>query len=90
MGIQIPNAPARQDLSLIIKWIEETQRALESAFNFGADSIRLQKLYNVPPKPREGDVILVATVAEGSNFDPDLTGNGGFFGYYGAAWHKLG
>jgi hypothetical protein len=78
------------DLGLVVKWIEDVKRALESAFNFGAEGLKLTAIYNVPPKPRDGEIVLVATVASGSTFNPDGTGNGGFFGYYGGAWHKLG
>lgn len=88
MGIQLPPAPSR-DLSLVVKWIEDLRRNLESAFNFGADSIRFQKLYSEPPKPRDGDVVYVATQVGGS-WDPDGTGNGGYFGYHDGAWVKLG
>jgi len=90
MTLQLPNPPAREDLSLIVRWIEDLRNTLERSFNLGLDSIRLAKTMNEPPKPRDGDVFFVGTVAEGSNWNPDGTGNGGYFGYYGAAWHKLG
>jgi hypothetical protein len=90
MTIKLPNVPTREDLQLIVKWAEDLSKNIEDYINKGQDGIRLKKLFNEPPKPRDGDVVFVGTVAEGSNWDPDSSGDGGFFGYYGADWHKLG
>lgn len=90
MTLILPDPPTREDLQLIVKWAEDVRKTLEDYFNKGTDGIRLKPLFNEPPKPRDGDVVLVATVADGSLWDPDASGNGGYFGYYGGAWHKLG
>lgn len=89
-NIIIPPAPTREDLSLIIRWIEETQKALESAFNFGMDGVRLKKIYMEPKKPRDGDVVYVGTPTEVSHWDPAGDGTGGYFGYHDGDWVKLG
>lgn len=91
MGVQLPPAPARKDLDLIIKWIEDTRTALESAFNFGADSIRLKKLYVEPPKPRDGDVVYVGDPdLMLGHWDPGGDEVGGYFGRHEGAWVRLG
>jgi hypothetical protein len=89
MTLQLPKPPAREDLSLILRWMEEMHGILESTFNMGADGIRLKPLYTEPPKPRPGVVVYVAAEVSGS-WDPDGSGNGGYFGYHGSAWVKLG
>lgn len=46
--------------------------------------LELQELHEAPAKVRAGMVVL----ADGTDWDP---GSGaGFYGYYGAAWVKLG
>ncbi len=89
MTLQLPPVPAREDLSLMIRWVEETARTLERYFNQGVPALRFKPLYVEPSRPRDGDVVFVAAQV-GSSWDPDGSGNGGFFGYYGASWHKLG
>lgn len=90
MTIQLPQVPTREDFSLFIKWAEDTKAVIEDYFNKGQHAIRLKETMREPSKPRPGDVFFVGTVAAGSTWDPDSSGNGGFFGYYGGAWHKLG
>ena len=88
--VNLPLPPTRADPDLIIRWIEETQKALESAFNHGMDSIRFSKRYREPNKPRDGDVVYVGTPSEVTHWDPAGDGTGGFFGYHDGAWVKLG
>lgn len=90
MGVNLPPTPVRADLQLIIRWIEETRAALESAFNHGADSIRLQGLHTEPPRPRPGDVVYVLTPTEITHWDPAGDDTGGFFGYHAGVWVRLG
>lgn len=83
MTIKLPPVPARTDINLIIRWIEDAMKALE-VLNVGVDTIRLVELHEEPKKPRSGDVAL----ADGTDWNP---GSGaGYYGYYGGAWHKLG
>ena len=90
MTIQLPAVPAREDLSLVIKWIEESSRILESYFNIGQDGVKLKPLYVEPKKPREGYIVFVAPSADPAHWDPAGDDAGGFFGYYSGSWHKLG
>ena len=71
------------DQEALVKWIELELAALEISF-FNLDILRLTETNVEPDKPRTGDVRL----ADGTNWNP---GSGaGFYGYYGAAWVKLG
>ncbi len=87
MTLQLPVAPARPDLDLVIKWIEETSKLLTSHLNEGAEGVKLKPLEKEPRRPRDG---LVVMVTPGGAWDPDGTGDGGYFGYYSGNWVKLG
>lgn len=87
--LNLPNAPTRADPDLILRWIEETQRVLESAFNFGADSIRLKPILKEPAKPRNGDVVYVGVLVNLTDWDPGGDGLGGFYGYHDGSWVKF-
>ena len=56
------------------------KRGMEDAAPF----LELQTLHAVPKRLRAGMVVL----ADGTDWDPGA--GAGFYGYYGAAWHKLG
>lgn len=47
--------------------------------------LSLQMLYQAPPKPRDGMIVL----ADGTSWNPSA-GGAGFYGYYGGSWKKLG
>ena len=62
------------------------QELAEIAKAFAAvDNIVLKTLHEEPVKPREGMIVL----ADGTNWNPIAAG-GGYYGYYGSAWVKLG
>jgi len=100
MPIQLPPAPSRSDLSLVVKWLEDVKRALESAFNFGADGLLLKKLYTAPAKPREGLIAFASGIPnpglnESVGWDPLGTGvnpgdNKGIYCFYNSTWNRLG
>lgn len=90
MTLLLPNAPVREDLSLILKWIEETRSALESAFNFGADEVILKGLHTEPKKPRAGMIVYVLDPTLPAHWDPASDNTGGYFGYHAGAWVRLG
>lgn len=90
MTLSLGQAPTRAELELFVKWAEELRNTLEDYFNKGQDGIRLKMTMKEPPKPRPGDIFYVGTVADGSTWDPDASGDGGYFGYHGGAWVKLG
>lgn len=52
----------------------------------GRDYLQLNELHVAPSKPRDGMVVY----ADGADWEPVLLGGEGFYGYYAAAWHKLG
>lgn len=80
---QIPVAFDEEKLRALADWAYGEFKELEQNF-FRLDRIRLVTLFVEPAKRRDGDVVL----ADGTSWDP---GSGaGFYGYYGAAWHKLG
>ncbi len=90
MTLKLPDPPARQDLDLIIKWIEETRTILERSFNIGIDGVRLKGLHTEPKKPRPGDVVYVLDPTDPSHWDPAGDDTGGYFGYHASGWVRLG
>ena len=69
----------------LAQWVWDNLKRIEQEFNLGRDAYYLKELHEEPPKPRTGMVVL----ADGTDWNPGGTG-AGFYGYYGAAWHKLG
>lgn len=70
----------------VVSFIDQLQRELDQIAREFVDSdfIQLKKTHAVPAKPREGIIVY----ADGTDWDP---GSGeGYYGYYGAAWRKLG
>lgn len=76
-----------QPLSLeeALSWLKDEYARLAHALHEPQmDTFTLTKLYAAPHSPEEGMVVL----ADGTSWNP---GSGaGFYGYYGAAWVKLG
>lgn len=72
--------PDKYDPNSLRNEFGQIKRGLEDAAPFH----QLQQLHVAPKRVRTGMVVL----ADGTDWDP---GSGaGFYGYYGAAWHKLG
>lgn len=67
----------------LIGWVEREFAAVAQGF-FALERVRFVELHVEPDKPRDGDVVF----ADGTDWDPG--GGKGFYGYYTAAWHKLG
>lgn len=76
----IPPVAGKDPANYAFDEFMDLARALAESQEF----LQLQELNVAPLKPRTGMVVL----ADGTNWDP---GSGaGFYGYYGAAWVKLG
>jgi hypothetical protein len=56
------------------------------AAEFRPSLLQLDVLHVAPAKPREGMLIF----ADGTDLDPDASGDPGFYGYAGGAWVRLG
>lgn len=70
-------------LEALAEYLEGELDALAQHFN-NQDLIWLKERFVAPAKPRTGMVVL----ADGTEWDPGA--GAGFYGYYGAAWVKLG
>ena len=71
--------------SALEKFIEQEFQRVTEGF-FGIEEIQLPELNVAVAKPRDGMIIF----ADGVNWEPDGAGGQGYYGYYNAAWHKLG
>jgi len=72
--------PGFVDDQIVNRELEKIADAMDTPNKF----LMLEKLYVVPPKPRDGLVAL----ADGTAWNP---GSGaGVYCYYGSAWNKLG
>jgi hypothetical protein len=70
--------------SEVLDYLESELEKLSETLNEMGEFLQLKQLHVEPEKPRAGMVVL----ADGTDWDP---GSGaGFYGYYGAAWAKLG
>jgi hypothetical protein len=70
--------------SEVLSFIETELDKLSELLSEMGEFLQLKELHVEPEKPRSGMVVL----ADGTDWDP---GSGaGFYGYYGAAWTKLG
>lgn len=85
MAYQFKDIPVDFGPREVREWMTEQLREITASFQ-GIEFIQLPELNVEPAKPRTGMIAL----ADGTNWDPDATGNGGFFGYYGGSWVKLG
>jgi hypothetical protein len=56
------------------------------AREFTPSFVQLTELHVAPEKPRDGMVIM----ADGVDFDPDGSGDPGFYGYHSNSWNRLG
>lgn len=77
------NLPEGKNFETLLQFISTELEQLERSFTV-SEFIRLKKLYAEPSRVYDGLVVY----ADGTTWDP---GSGeGYYGYYGAAWHKLG
>ena len=83
MRYRLKGAPQALEVEDLEEFLQDELGQIEQALT-EPDGHRYTKLYVEPQRPRDGDVVY----ADGTEWDP---GSGeGFYGYYGAAWHKLG
>lgn len=85
-GILVGSGAAQSEPSTteLFSYLRAELDKISQSFNQASDFIQLSKLNVAPAKPREGMVVL----ADGTNWNPGA--GAGFYGYYGAAWTKLG
>lgn len=77
--------PGEVPITFDSEWLREELQNIAIALQ-AVENVQLVELHAEPSRPREGLVVL----ADGIDWDPDATGNGGFFGYFGGSWTKLG
>lgn len=75
-----PNDPTQDLAAFLRRELAEIAREMVAP----VEAARFVELHAEPKRVADGMVVL----ADGTDWDP---GSGaGFYGYYGAAWHKLG
>jgi len=74
-----------QDPKSIPQYLTKEMFEIAQAMSLPVDKISLDPQHRAPTKPRLGDVVC----ADGTDWKPDGVG-GGFFGYFGGVWVKLG
>lgn len=85
MADYIPSVPPPGLDSILHQFLEEQFRYISEALQ-EVENIQLKQLNAPPDRPRDGLIVL----ADGTNWEPVVAGGEGYYGYYAAAWHKLG
>jgi len=72
-------------LQPLLTWMMNELQGIAQGARDSVDSLQLNVLHKAPNKPRDGIIVC----ADGVNWQP-LGAGGGYFGYFGGAWVKLG
>ena len=78
-------APFNPDVAALSSYVGDEFQSVAQAQNDSVDFAQLNVLHAEPARLREGLVVC----ADGTDWQP-LGAGGGFFGYFGGAWVKLG
>jgi hypothetical protein len=78
-------APFAPDVASLSSYVASELQSVAQAARDSLDVLQLNVLHAEPLRPREGMVIC----ADGTDFQP-LGAGGGYFGYFGGVWVKLG
>lgn len=78
--------PMNPDVKALASYVNDELQSVAQAQHDTVDFVQFNVLHAAPSKPKNGMVVC----ADGSDFNPDSTGAGGYFGYFGGSWAKLG
>lgn len=77
--------PFSPDVAALTAYVSDELQSVAQSQGDTVDFIQLNVLNAAPSKPRAGQIVC----ADGVNWQP-LGAGGGYFGYFGGAWVKLG
>ena len=77
--------PFSPDVAQLTAYVSDELQSVAQSQGDTVDFVQFNVLPAAPSKPREG----MCVCADGTDWQP-LGAGGGFFGYFGGAWVKLG